>query len=651
MAELLLAKEWPEPDSLAILLRDSLPDEYAVIADPTVHGQPFDAVVVGPQGLFALQAKTWEGETTPARRGPWSGRVPSGQQVRYPDPVREARHAVEAVRAFLRDESPSLRPAIHYLLVLVKPEARLAPTEVTEPVVVRKEDVAATIAATPPPLSGALLDGHARDALAVAVRDRQLSASQRAAAPFVFRSGSLLVSGTKVWTIRAAVRHIDRHPEDGFYHLHHGTLARWFSEQGAEHLATLAREVLRGRETDSRAMVEAFLIGTGLVRRPRLRIRPKHLHLGSVLAGDALDARLSVRKGRGRGYLFGRVHTDEPWLRVEPNIFSGRLDAVVSAETERLPISQTPWQAQILIESSASNEPVPVKVRVVAIPSPLNRYLLRPLAGALAAGLIGAGVGAALGPAGLGVPPWLAQRLPAHFTPALFWAAVVGLVWALLGALRGLRQPQRWPVSYAVARWLPRLVAWGAVWALLAAAGHWSWTHLGPRLEAGIAAPPAGVVVLLGLALAILPATVVAMRSARWPRGMQGTPPGQSGRRRPVWAAAGLLLALVVVIGLPPLLRAWQKAEAGSTLAPARGWVVEKWNRLEDRSSELWDRYILRTRDRRAPVQPTATLTPTPTPATAVTPRPAPAGTLAPARTPTLEPTAVRSPAPTGATP
>ncbi|HNS51330.1 MAG TPA: NERD domain-containing protein [Anaerolineae bacterium] len=653
MAELLVVKGWPEPGSPALVLRDGLGDEFTVIADPALHGQPFDAVVVGPQGIFVVRAKPWEGEITPVRRGPWLGRLPSGRSVRYPDPVREARQAVEAVQAFLRDEVPGRSPPVHYLLALTHAEATIADASATELLVVHLENLPAMIAATVPPLEGGL-DQGARDTLAATVRDRQLSATQRASVPFVFRSGSLLGGSAKAWTIRSAVRYIDRHPEDGLYHLHNGTLARWLSEQGAEHLACLAREVLRGRETNPRAIVEAFLVGTGLVERPRLVIRPRSLHLGPVVAGEVCEARLSLRKGRGRGYLSGSVRSDEPWLRVEPTSFSGRLDALVTADTSGLPISDTPWQAHLLVESSATAEPVPVGVRVVAMPSPLNRHLVRPLAGALGAGAIGGGLGAALGAAGLALPGWLAGRLPPALTPALFWAALVGLVWALLGAVRGLRQPTSWSVGHAIGRWLLRLAAWGTAFVLLAAAGHLSWTHLGPEPAAGAVHPPIVVVVLLGLALAIVPATLAALWPARAVRGAEAAALGRAVRRRRTRLAAAALLALALVVGLPPLLRALQKEDLPATMAPVRTWVGGRWDRLEQKAAEAWERYILRTRDRRAPEQPPASATPAPTrtedPAGTAIPAALPTGSATPAGT-TPVPVVTSPPAPTGAVP
>jgi hypothetical protein len=611
VAELVEGGGWPQAGSLAATLRDGLPEGYFVVPDVTVRGQPLDAVVVGPQGLFLLLAKGWEGKIYPAQRGPWRGALPSGRDVQVRNPAGEARRAESAVRAFLRDEFPGLRPGIRPVLVLSQAGARLAPLA-AECTVVNQERVAETIAAFPAPSEEGLADEDVREQVAVALRERQLTASQRAKDPFVFRSGGLLGSGKKVWTIRAAVRHMDRHPEDGIYHLRNGTLAQWLSGQGAEHLAGLAREVMRRQARDARVALETFLIGTGLVRRPRLSVRPKRMHLGYALPGEAREGRLRVRKGRGRGYLFGALHSSEPWLRVEPHSLSGKpLQAVVSAGTGGLPISQAPWPAEIVVESSASPQPIaiPVRVRVVGLPSPLNRSVVRPLAGALCAGLLGAALGWALGRWGAAVPGWAAALLPFAVSPAAFWAAVAGLLWAALGAARGLLQPAAWPVSYAAGRWLLRTLLWGAALAALAAEAHWSWERLGPGEGAGIPLPGLGAAMLGALALSAVPSTWSEVRSGRRRGAAAARPVGRWRfvRRPALVVALGVILILAVVVGVPLLGRAWQRIDADQVASQAQEWVQDRWSLLEAQVDGLIDRLTVQHYDRRAPLRPMAT--------------------------------------------
>lgn len=627
MAELLLVDEWADPGSLALHLREALPDVYWLVVGPTVQRQSLDAVVVGPRGLVVVRVKDWTGEVRPARRGPWSERLATGEEVRHPNAAEEAGRQMAALRTFLRDEFPTLQPEVQHLLVLTHPEARMINTEGFEPLAVGQEDAADAILSMGSLADGAWADEEEREALALALRNRRLTASQRAAEPFVFRSGGLFGSGKKVWTVRAAVRHMDRHPEDGIFHLRNGTLARWLSEQGAEHLAELAGEVMHRQRSDPRVPLEAFLLGTGLVRRPRIAVQPRRLNLGCVLSGEACSGRLRVKKGWGRGYLFGAVRTSEPWLRVEPRSFAGgALEAVVSADTEALPISRKPWQAEILVESSASEEAIgtPVRVRVMGMPSRFNRAVLRPLAGAAVAGVLGAGLGWALGQWGVGPldSSALAPVSGALAAPWLSWplalAALVGLFWAVLGGIRGLLQPPAWPVSYALGRWLVRTLAWAVALTLLAVAGYWAWGRLAPGPGTGSSGPRAISIVLLPPALAILPAVVGEIGSARQVRDTAARAPERSWLRPLLLAALGVALVLVLVAGALAVGPVWDQASADGTLSSAEGWAVEQWTRLEAGVDDLADQLVLRYYDRRAPPRVTPVLIP------AVNPSPAP---------------------------
>jgi hypothetical protein len=65
-------------------------------------------------------------------------------------------------------------------------------------------------------------------------------------------------------------------------------------------------------------MLEKLLIGTGLVRCPRLFLWRKAMTLRYILARQQAECLLRVRKGRGRGYLFGVLHSSQPWIRRWP---------------------------------------------------------------------------------------------------------------------------------------------------------------------------------------------------------------------------------------------------------------------------------------------------------------------------------------------
>ena len=459
------------------------------------------------------------------------------------------------------------------------------------------------------------MDSDTREALAQALRESKLAASQRATEPFIFRSGGLCGSGKMVWTIPAAIRHMDRHPEDGYFHLRNGSIARWFAEQGAEPLADLAQEVLRAPETDSRVVLERFLVETGLVRRSPIAVRPRRVNLGCALSGEAAAGRFQVRRGRGRGYPFGTLQTSEPWLRVEPRTFSGApVEAAVTADTTGLLISKRRWRAEVLIESGVGEDTiaVPVKVRVVGIPSALDRILLRPLLGLTYAGLLGAGLGWFLGHWAIPEPDWFPGSAASPVTWTAVWTVSIGLFWALLGGIRGALQPLAWPRSYALARWFLRTLVWGCVFTLLAVAGYWA---LGPLdADQGPTELPftMGTLILIAWSLAIVPAVLGDVRSAPDSEGAQALASKRLLLRPALVGVIGVVLALSLVVGVQALGPVWQTAGVDGAISTAREWLGEQFTRLETGFDDAIDQFYLRYYDRRAPAQPPAVPTPTP---------------------------------------
>lgn len=599
MAELLLAgRGWVEPDSLGALLREALSDEYWVVDRPVVYGCPLDALVVGPQGIWVLHEPAASGESNETNI------------------VRRAQRAAKAVRAFLKDEFPTYRLPLRQLALR---SGQLAPSVALQGMEVEwvsREHVAEAINAAPQPADEPLADLGVREKLAIAFRDRRLAANQRATRPFVFRSGSAFGSGTTVWTIRDAIRHMDCHPEDGIFHLRNGTLAQWLSEQGAEHLAELARQVVNRRETDMQVVLERFLIGSGLVTRPRLQVRPARLELGCVLSGEVCSMRFRVQKGPGRGYLFGSLSTSVPWLHVEPRTFTGgSLDAIVTVDTETLPISASPWVGEIEIDSSASAQPlrVPVRVRVVGLPSPLQRYLLRPLAGALVGGAWGVVLGWLLARYSLPAAGWAPPIAPADLLHNV-WPVGGGLFGAALGLLRGLGQSVALPTGWALGRWLLRALTWGAALALVLMAAYWSWVWFAQDLTTALTPPVVLALVVLAFHLALLPATLAEMASD-----------GQRGVRQPVGmerfaalplrlALIGVGLALIISAGArmaAPALEGW---DAAGAVAAVRSWLGEGLGQLEVTLNNWVDQLYLEAYDQRAPAEP-------PTPPVEATPR------------------------------
>ena len=420
---------------------------------------------------------------------------------------------------------------------------------------------------------------------------------------FVFRSGGLFGSGKKVTSIRAAIKHMDRYPEDGIYHLRNGTLAQWLDAQGAEDLARLAREAIRTQDTDPRVTLERFLIGTGWVRRPRISLRPKAIALRYILAGQRAESVLRVRKGRGRGVLYGSLHTRQPWIRVDPIRFSGKpLEAIVTIDTETLPISKAPHAGAILVESSASEQPlaIPLRFRVVGAPSRLQRYGVRPLVSLLLAGSIGAALGALMAVSAVGFPTQFLAKVGLTTTAVGAWAAFVGVVWGMLGAILGFSQPLAWPVWYANARWLLRTLVWAATFTILVGIGLLTWQVVYPNGHLPAFAPSRVSTWLAAVALSIFPAALGELWSVRSTRHRTLLTDQQPLLRAGTLVLIASFLAVVLVAGIRLAGPAVQQVDFERASQIAQRTIEEQWVLFEGRVGRWVDELTLRLYDRRA---------------------------------------------------
>ena len=261
---------------------------------------------------------------------------------------------------------------------------------------------------------------------------------------------------------------MDRRPEDGIYHLTNGTLAQWLDEEGAADLAALARHAVDAGRADRRKALEIFLLGTGLVARPRLKTRPKALDLGYAISGETVAGRIRLGRGRGRGYLYGELEPGVPWLEVQPRSFAGgSVDLAVSADTHTLRIDPDPYDEAIVVHTNAAAEPIQ-PARAAAhrrqpgagepVPAPAIR---RAGARRPARRTRSAGCGRR---SHHPLPPQLTATL--HVSPALAWVPRWRALWGLIGLVRGALQPPAWPILYVTRRWLIRLAIWGAILAL-----------------------------------------------------------------------------------------------------------------------------------------------------------------------------------------
>ncbi|MEJ5200164.1 MAG: hypothetical protein WHX53_14695, partial [Anaerolineae bacterium] len=166
MAQLLVVGHGRVADPLGIYLREALPNDYLVVANPVVCRQEIAAVVVGPAGVTVIDVE----EAPPADTDA---------------PVAEA-HSLQAVRRFLAEEFGALRLPVFHFRAAAPPVRvtnwavkELATWRVIEPADAAGQELAQAIAALPVNAECALADPVLREQIAIAFRDRQISPWQR----------------------------------------------------------------------------------------------------------------------------------------------------------------------------------------------------------------------------------------------------------------------------------------------------------------------------------------------------------------------------------------------------------------------------------------------------------------------------------------
>jgi len=583
-----------------------LEENETLISKPVVRGETLDYAIVAARALFVLHVRDWSGQIRPTARGAWRQRLPSGEVITHANPKASIRRQEQAVQTFLGTAFPSVHVASYHLILLTDPDAQVFLHGTADPPVVEMGNLRSEMDSLMLGPGGAELDESVRAALAEALGTRAYQSFELANQPFIFRSGGFFGFGKRATTVQQVIRHLEQHPRDGIYHLWNGSLARWFRDQGATHLADLATRAIKRPESEHIAL-ETFLIDSGMVDRPRLRTVPRRLDFGYVGAGERASMIWRIRRGRGRGYLHGTAISRSPWVHIDPGSFEKDLDATVTVVTEAIAITEQPAKGRIQLDTNATEQPleVEVTVNVRSMPSPFEARIVRPLLGIFLGGGLGVLLGMGLHAAGLDAG--LAGRFPSLplISPAQVLPALVGLVGAVLGFLRGWHQNWAWPTWYASLRWIGRTLAWMAGLALAGWLAYTLVAWLFPSLPARAGANAPLWVALLGAALAPVPASIGEIRASRF-HGVRRLDPHPV-RKQMRWVAwvAGAIAILVLAVGsvrfFAPSGSLGEAAEIGYN-------TVETWMDRGERKLLDWrDDVLIRYHDRRATPMPTVT--------------------------------------------
>jgi hypothetical protein len=126
MAKLVKKGEFaPGEEHLATFLRNNLPDEYTIVCNITVEGRQIDDVVVGPQAIFVIEGKYWEGIIRGEDQGPWQQQRSSGEIEDHENPLDQADIHSKVVKRFLEEKFPELNCWDESILVFTHPQSKL----------------------------------------------------------------------------------------------------------------------------------------------------------------------------------------------------------------------------------------------------------------------------------------------------------------------------------------------------------------------------------------------------------------------------------------------------------------------------------------------------------------------------------------------
>ena len=636
MAKLFLVGDAIRPNALSAYLRERLPDDFTVVAAPVVGHCALDAIVVGPGGLTLIAAEGSRPVAPTTRAGDstgWRSVRRLVQQIGVPgssqSKLSHEQVAIATLQTFLGDVFPALQPPVHYLHakldIIDKPSSWCR----ADPAGEASEDLSMAVARIQASDEQSLSTSDMRDQVAVALRDRRFTVSLRATRPFVFRRTNRLGARSSAWTIRDLVILMDRYPLDGVYHLYNGSLEHWLEEQGAVDLAELAHAARDKARSDRRKALEIFLGGTGLVVPPQLVTRPKILDMGYAITGETIMGHVRLSRGRGRGYLYGSVKPDAPWLKVWPGaIEGGTVDLTVTADTLPLPIRTEPYEGHVLVVCNEAAEPIllPVRMRVAPNPTRANRFLFRPFVALLLGLLLGMLIGMLWAQVAPALPSFLTSGL--QMGSALIWTLCVMALWAITGLVRGLLQPLPWSVFHAARGWLFRLALWAPVLALVGfgLSVWWQGNFVPPGQATGLLRAQA---TLAGLVLATIPATGFSLQRRPAPllapparllyiASEQPSPRGGASwvGNHARWIIRCTMVGAVVILVLvfaPKLARTdWAQVRSQDAPVVAETWIETQWGELNAGANDLMDRLYLRYYDRRAPLPQTEAPTPPP---------------------------------------
>jgi hypothetical protein len=142
--------------------------------------------------------------------------------------------------------------------------------------------------------------------------------------------------------------------------------------------------------------------------------------------------------------------------------------------------------------------------------------------------------------------PWLTKNLDLAIPEPLLFAALVGLLWAILGAVIGFQLPSTWPILTGIRHWLPRSILWMIGLYVLTVGLCFVLSRSSAFVSADISLNRFAAIGLVGAAFALVP---VAFRGVNVMRGpvTQATPRQSHFNRRNLMVS-GISIVLFVLV-------------------------------------------------------------------------------------------------------
>ena len=191
-----------------------------------------------------------------------------------------------------------------------------------------------------------------------------------AVAPFRFQK-----AGFDARTVQDLVRACDTYWDEALDYFRRGDFDAWLGRLSAQGQQLAAQgKALRSKHSDPAAALEEFLEVAAPTRSlPILTVNPTSLDAGALRTGDSKVLPIAIANS-GRGYLFGTLQADQPWIQAHPLKFGGLPGAAqkIDVQVHTAGLSGTElgvdYSGVVTVLSNRGQQTIPLRVKVVDEP-------------------------------------------------------------------------------------------------------------------------------------------------------------------------------------------------------------------------------------------------------------------------------------------